>query len=54
MGDLLMATPALSDGVMFVRTARFLFAVGPPFAAETFVPSSPFFPVTGPFIGRCP
>ena len=30
MGDLLMATPALSDGTMFVRTARFLFAIGPP------------------------
>ena len=30
MGDLLMATPALSDGMMFVRTARFLFAVGAP------------------------
>lgn len=28
MDDLLMATPALSDGVMFVRTARTLFAVG--------------------------
>jgi outer membrane protein assembly factor BamB len=27
MGDLLMATPALSDGVMYVRTARALFAV---------------------------
>jgi outer membrane protein assembly factor BamB len=28
MGELLMATPALSDGVMFVRTARSLFAIG--------------------------
>jgi len=28
MGDLLMATPALSRGVMFVRTAQHLFAVG--------------------------
>jgi outer membrane protein assembly factor BamB len=28
MGDLLMATPALSDGVMYVRTASSLFAVG--------------------------
>jgi outer membrane protein assembly factor BamB len=28
MGDLLMATPALSRGVMYVRTARNLFAVG--------------------------
>ena len=28
MGDLVMATPALSDGVMYVRTARALFAVG--------------------------
>ena len=28
MGELLMATPALSEGVMFVRTARSLFAVG--------------------------
>src|SRR4051812_4499714 len=28
MGDLLMATPALSNGVMFVRTAHTLFAVG--------------------------
>ncbi len=27
MGDLLMATPALSDGVMYVRTARSLFAI---------------------------
>lgn len=27
MGDLLMATPALSDGVMYVRSARKLFAV---------------------------
>jgi outer membrane protein assembly factor BamB len=30
MGDLLMATPALSDGTMFVRTARFLFAIAAP------------------------
>jgi outer membrane protein assembly factor BamB len=30
MGDLLMATPALSNGTMYVRTARFLFAVGAP------------------------
>ena len=28
MGELLMATPALSDGVMYVRTARTLLAVG--------------------------
>lgn len=28
MGDLLMATPALSDGVMYVRSATSLFAVG--------------------------
>lgn len=28
MGELLMATPALSDGVMYVRTAASLFAVG--------------------------
>ena len=28
MGELLMATPALSDGVMYVRTAQSLFAVG--------------------------
>ena len=28
MGDLLMATPAFSDGVMYVRTASSLFAVG--------------------------
>ena len=28
MGDLLMATPALSEGVMYVRTASSLFAVG--------------------------
>jgi outer membrane protein assembly factor BamB len=28
MGELLMATPALSEGVMFVRTARSLIAVG--------------------------
>jgi outer membrane protein assembly factor BamB len=28
MGDLLMATPALSDGVMYVRTASSLFAIG--------------------------
>ena len=27
MGDLLMATPALSDGVMYVRTAKTLFAI---------------------------
>jgi outer membrane protein assembly factor BamB len=30
MGESLMATPALSDGVMFVRGARHLFAVGRP------------------------
>jgi outer membrane protein assembly factor BamB len=30
MGELAMATPALSDGVMYVRTARSLFAVGRP------------------------
>ena len=28
MGDLVMATPALSEGVMYVRTARSLFAIG--------------------------
>jgi outer membrane protein assembly factor BamB len=28
MGDLLMATPALSEGTMFVRTAKSLFAIG--------------------------
>ena len=28
MGELLMATPALSGGVMYVRTARSLFAIG--------------------------
>ncbi|MBI1761046.1 MAG: PQQ-binding-like beta-propeller repeat protein [Acidobacteria bacterium] len=28
MGDLLMATPALSEGVMYVRSAQSLFAVG--------------------------
>ena len=28
MGELLMATPALSDGVMFVRSASSLFAIG--------------------------
>jgi outer membrane protein assembly factor BamB len=28
MGELVMATPALSDGVMYVRTVRSLFAVG--------------------------
>ena len=28
MGELVMATPALSDGVMYVRTARSLFAIG--------------------------
>jgi hypothetical protein len=27
-GELLMATPALSNGVMYVRTARSLFAIG--------------------------
>ena len=30
MGELLMATPALSEGVMYVRTAKSLFAVGRP------------------------
>jgi hypothetical protein len=34
MGELLMATPALSDGVMFVRTAKSLFAVGQPPAGK--------------------
>jgi len=28
MGELLMATPALSDGVMYVRSAAGLFAIG--------------------------
>src|SRR5262245_36268008 len=28
MGDLLMATPALSDGAMYVRTSKSLFAIG--------------------------
>lgn len=30
MGELLMATPALSDGVMYVRSASSLFAIGKP------------------------
>jgi outer membrane protein assembly factor BamB len=35
MGELLMATPALSGGVMYVRTARSVFAIGrPPVAKE--------------------
>jgi outer membrane protein assembly factor BamB len=29
MGELLMATPALSGGVMYVRTSASLFAIGP-------------------------
>jgi outer membrane protein assembly factor BamB len=28
MGELLMATPAMSDGVMYVRSATSLFAIG--------------------------
>ena len=28
MGELLMATPALSDGVMYLRTSQSLFAIG--------------------------
>ena len=28
MGELLMATPALSDGVMYVRSSTSLFAIG--------------------------
>jgi hypothetical protein len=28
MGGLVMATPALSSGVMFVRTSQSLFAIG--------------------------
>jgi outer membrane protein assembly factor BamB len=32
MGELLMATPALSNGVMYVRSSRSLFAVGRPSA----------------------
>ncbi len=28
MGELVMATPALSDGVMYVRSASSLFAIG--------------------------
>ncbi len=38
MGDLLMATPALSDGVMYVRSASNLYAVGRR-AAPTSVPA---------------
>ena len=34
MGELLMATPALSDGVMYVRTAKSLFAIGQPPAGK--------------------
>jgi outer membrane protein assembly factor BamB len=28
LGELLMATPALSEGVMYVRTAQSVFAIG--------------------------
>jgi hypothetical protein len=28
MGELLMATPALSDGVMYARSSQSLFAIG--------------------------
>ena len=28
MGEPIMATPALSDGLMYVRSARSLFAIG--------------------------
>jgi hypothetical protein len=28
MGELLMATPALSEGVMYVRSSASLFAIG--------------------------
>ena len=34
MGDLVMATPALSDGVMYVRSASSLFAIGKKDRAE--------------------
>jgi len=30
MGDLLMATPALSEGVMYVRSSKNVVAIGPP------------------------
>jgi hypothetical protein len=30
MGEVLMATPAISDGVIFVRGLKHLFAIGPP------------------------
>jgi hypothetical protein len=33
MGELLMATPAISDGVIFVRGQSHLFAIGEPAAA---------------------
>jgi len=29
MGEVLMATPAISDGVIFVRGLKHLFAIGP-------------------------
>jgi hypothetical protein len=29
MGELVMATPALSNGVMYIRTAKSLVAIGP-------------------------
>jgi hypothetical protein len=28
MGDLCLATPAISDGMIFVRTQHFLYAIG--------------------------
>ena len=30
MGEMLMATPALSEGVMYVRAVKHLFAIGKP------------------------
>jgi outer membrane protein assembly factor BamB len=41
MGELLMATPALSDGVMYVRTARSLFAIGARRSAPSVARSGP-------------
>lgn len=38
MGEVLMATPAISDGVLIVRSIKHLFAVAPPAAASPIAP----------------
>jgi outer membrane protein assembly factor BamB len=41
MGDVCMATPAISDGMVFIRTQHFVYGIGRPSAPKVLAPNPP-------------